>query len=428
MVRVQGESSFLLRSDMKKRVVITGMGVVSPLGNQVDEFWNNLVAGTNGVVKQDWLVDEGFNATVAATIKEDVNIDDIVDFKEARRMDPFTRYSMHSAKHAIAQSGLNMDNEDPTRVGVVIGSGVGGLYTFEEQHAMLIKRGHRRVSPFFIPMMIPDIAAGFVSITWGLKGPNYSVNSACATAAHAVGLSLRAIRYGDADVMVCGGADAALTHMGFAGFANMKALTFNPDPESASRPFDKNRDGFVMGEGAGVFVLESLDHALARGANILAELSGFGMTADAYHITSPAPEGEGANRAMKMALADGDLKPEDIDYINAHGTSTPANDKNESMAIKQVFGEHAYKLAVSSTKSMTGHLLGASGGIELAALVQAVRNNTIPPTIHHETPCDECDLNYTPKVAAQREVKAGISNSFGFGGHNAVLAVKEYKD
>ncbi|MBC8375012.1 MAG: beta-ketoacyl-ACP synthase II [FCB group bacterium] len=412
---------------MKKRVVITGMGIVSPLGNEIDKFWNNLVAGTNGVTTQDWLVDEGYNATVAATAKDELHIDDVVDFKEARRMDPFTRYSVHSARAAIAQSGLDTANEDPTRMGVIIGSGVGGLYTFEEQHAMLIKRGHRRVSPFFIPMMIPDIAAGYVSIIWGLKGPNFSVNSACATAAHAVGLGMRAIRYGDADVMVCGGSDAALTHMGFAGFANMKALTFNPDPDSASRPFDKARDGFVMGEGAGVFVLESLEHAQARGANILAELSGFGMTADAYHITSPASGGEGANRAMKMALSDGDLNPTDIDYINAHGTSTPANDKNESIAIKNVFGDHAYKLSVSSTKSMTGHLLGASGGIELAALVQTVMTNTIAPTIHHENPCDECDLNYTPGVSVQREVRAGISNSFGFGGHNAVLAVKEYK-
>ena len=412
---------------MKKRVVITGMGVVSPLGNEIDKFWNNLVAGTNGVTTQDWLVEEGYNATVAATVKDDLHIDDVVDFKEARRMDPFTRYSVHSAKTAIEQSGLDTSNEDPSRMGVIIGSGVGGLYTFEEQHAMLIKRGHRRVSPFFIPMMIPDIAAGYVSIIWGLKGPNFSVNSACATAAHAIGLGMRAIRYGDADVMVCGGADAALTKMGFAGFANMKALTFNPDPDSASRPFDKARDGFVMGEGAGVFVLESLEHAEARGANILAEISGFGMTADAYHITSPAAGGEGANRAMNMALTDADLQPTDIDYINAHGTSTPANDKNESIAIKNVFGEHAYKLSVSSTKSMTGHLLGASGGIELAALVKTVMTNTIAPTIHHENPCDECDLNYTPGVSVQREVRAGISNSFGFGGHNAVLAVKEYK-
>lgn len=342
-------------------------------------------------------------------------------------MDPFTRYAVHSSKYAIAQSGLDLENEDPFRIGVVIGSGVGGLYTFEEQHAMLIKRGHRRVSPFFIPMMIPDIAAGYVSIIWGLKGPNFSVNSACATAAHAIGLGLRSIRYGDADVMICGAADAALTQMGFAGFANMKALTFNPDPESASRPFDKARDGFVMGEGAGVFVLESLEHAQVRGATVLAEFAGFGMTADAHHITSPAPGGEGANRAMKMALADGNLNPTDIAYINAHGTSTPANDKNESIAIKNVFGDHAYDLAVSSTKSMTGHLLGASGGIELAALVKTIQTNTIAPTIHHENPCDECDLNYTPNVSVKREIKAGISNSFGFGGHNAVLAVKEYK-
>jgi len=412
---------------MKKRVVITGMGVVSPLGNEVDTLWDNLVAGTNGISTQDWLVKEGYNATVAASVKDDLDIADVVDFKESRRMDPFTRYAIHSAKAAINQSGLNLAVEDPSRIGVIIGSGVGGLFTFEEQHKMLIKRSHRRVSPFFIPMMIPDIAAGFVSIIWGLKGPNFSVNSACATAAHAIGLSLREIRYGDADVMVCGGADAALTPMGFAGFANMKALTFNPDPDSASRPFDKARDGFVMGEGGGIFVLESLEHAQARGANILAELAGFGMTADAYHITSPAPEGAGAQRAMKMALDDADLAPEDIDYINAHGTSTPANDKNESYAIKHVFGDHAYQLAISSTKSMTGHLLGASGGIELAALVKTVQTNTIAPTIHHENPCDECDLNYTPNVSVQRRVRAGISNSFGFGGHNAVLAVKEFK-
>ena len=412
---------------MKKRVVITGMGVVSPLGNEVDKFWSNLVAGTNGITTLDWFVEKGYNASVAATVKDELKIDDVLDFKEIRRLDPFTRFAIHASKSALQESNLNIDNEDPTRLGVIIGSGVGGLYTFEEQHAMLIKRGHRRVSPFFIPMMIPDIAAGYVSIIWGLKGPNFSVNSACATAAHAIGLGMRAIRYGDADVMVCGGSDAGITQMGAAGFANMKALTFNPDPETASRPFDKARDGFVMGEGAGIFVLESLEHAEARGANILAELSGFGMTADAYHITSPAQGGEGANRAMKMALADGDLAPTDIDYINAHGTSTPANDKNESMAIKNVFGDHAYKLAVSSTKSMTGHLLGASGGIELAALVKSVQTNTIAPTIHHENPGEECDLNYTPKVSIQREVKAGISNSFGFGGHNAVLAVKEYK-
>ncbi len=411
---------------MKKRVVITGMGIVSPLGNDVNTFWNNLVAGKNGITTQDWLVEKGYNATVAAVVKDELSIDDIVDYKEARRMDPFARYSVHSAKTAITQSGLDFNNEDPTRIGVIIGSGVGGLYTFEEQHAMMIKRNHRRVSPFFIPMMIPDIAAGYVSIIWGLRGPNFSVNSACATAAHAIGLGLRSIRYGDADVMVCGGSDAALTQMGFAGFGNMKALTFNPDPETACRPFDKARDGFVMGEGSGIFVLESLEHAQARGATIFAELAGFGMTADAHHITSPAPEGEGANRAIKMALADGDLALTDIDYINAHGTSTSANDKNESIAIKNVFGDHAHKLAISSTKSMTGHLLGASGGIELAALVKTIQTNTIAPTIHHENPCDECDLNYTPNVSIQREVKAGISNSFGFGGHNAVLAVKEF--
>ncbi len=411
---------------MMKRVVITGMGIISPLGNSVEEFWKNLVAGNNGITTHDWLVEEGYSATVGGAVKDEVNIDDMVESREARRMDAFTRYSLHAARQAVEHSGIDFQQTDQNRVGTIIGSGVGGIQTFEEQCNILFRRGHRRVSPFFIPMLIPDIASGYISIVYGLKGLNFSVSSACATAAHSVGLSLRAIRYGDVDVMICGGADATLTPMGFAGFANMKALSTNPDPESASRPFDQNRDGFVMGEGAGVFVLESLEHAESRGARILAELAGFGMTADAHHITSPAPGHEGAVRAIHMALNDSDMKPEDVDYINAHGTSTAANDKNETEAIKTVFGDHAHEVAISSTKSMTGHLLGASGGVELAALVNSVRDNTVPPTIHYETPDPDCDLDYTANTAVKREIKAGISQSFGFGGHNAVLAVKEY--
>jgi 3-oxoacyl-[acyl-carrier-protein] synthase II/nodulation protein E len=410
---------------MKKQVVITGMGVVSPLGNSVDTFWEKLVAGKSGITTQDWLVEQKYNATVGGAVQDPVDIDHLVESKEARRMDPFTRYAIHASDQAIQQSGLDLQNEDLDRIGVVIGSGVGGIQVFEEQ-AINLAKSHRRVSPFFIPMLIPDIAAGFVSIIWGLKGINYSVSSACATAAHAIGNSLRAIRYGDADVMVCGGADATLTPIGYAGFANMKALSFNPDPATASRPFDMHRDGFVMGEGAGVFVIESREHAEARGANILAEIAGFGMTADAYHITSPVEGHTGAVRAMRMALTDADMTIEDVDYVNAHGTSTPANDKNESMALRTVFGDHAEKVSISSTKSMTGHLLGASGGVELAALVNAVRDNIVPPTINYETPDPECDLDYTPNKAVTRNIEAGISSSFGFGGHNAVLAVKAY--
>ena len=410
---------------MKKRVVITGMGVVSPLGNTVSELWDGMKTGKSGIQTIDWLVEAGSNATVGGLIKEDINIDHLVEPKESRRMDPYARYAIHAADEAIKQSGIDFDKTDRERVGVIIGSGIGGLQVFSEEHTKLLQKGHRRVSPFFIPMMIPDIAAGYVSIIWGLKGLNFSVSSACATANHAIGLALRSLRYGDADVVIAGAADATITPIAFAGFANMKALSQNPNPATASRPFDAERSGFVMGEGSGVFVLETLEHAEARGAKILAELSGFWMTGDAYHITSPAPGGEGAVRAIKQALKDADVEPTDIDYINAHGTSTPANDKNETKAIKDVFGDYAYQVNISSTKSMTGHLLGASGGIELAATIMALNDNIVPPTINYQNKDEECDLNYTPNKAKEADLHIAMSNSFGFGGHNAVLVVKK---
>lgn len=412
---------------MPQRVVITGMGVISPLGNTVETFWENLSSGKNGIRTIPQWIEAGYPVTIAGQ-SDPVNIDDIVDGKDARRMDPYCVYALHAANQAMEQSGLMSSTPDPRRVGVIVGSGVGGLHVFEEQHTALITRGHRRISPFFIPMMIPDIAAGYIAIKWGFHGPNYSVSSACATANHAIGMGLRTIRYGDADVMIVGAADATLTPMAVNGFANMKALsTRNDDPEHASRPFDLDRDGFVMGEGAGIFVLESLEHAQKRGATILAELAGFGQTADAHHITTPAPDGIGAKIAMENALQDAQLTAEEIDYINAHGTSTAFNDKTETAAIKHVFGDHARVLSISSTKSMTGHLLGASGGVELVGTVQAIRNGVVPPTINYQTPDPACDLDYTVNQAKERPIRAALSNSFGFGGHNAVLIAKAFQ-
>jgi len=403
------------------------MGVVSPLGNDVATFWEGLRTGRNGVRHLDWLVKEGYRSTVAGPVDEEVNLEPWFADREVRRMDPYCRYALYAAAQAIEQAQLE-DQVDPQRVGILVGSGIGGLHVFADQMRTLLEKGHRRVSPFFIPMLIPDIAAGFIGIRWGFQGPNYSISSACATASHAIGTALHIIRYGAAEVMICGAADAVMSPIAFAGFSNMKALTPNPDPETACRPFDARRDGFVMGEGAGIVVLEALEHAQARGATILAELVGFGQSADAYHLTSPHPEGQGAALAMRNALADAGIKPEQVDYINAHGTSTPANDPTETKAIKQVFGQHAYKLAVSSTKSMTGHLLGASGGVELVAVVQALREGLIPPTIHLEEPDPACDLDYVPRVARKANLTYAISNSFGFGGHNAVLAVKRWED
>jgi 3-oxoacyl-[acyl-carrier-protein] synthase II len=410
---------------MKRRVVVTGVGAVTPLGSNIETTWSNIKNGVSGVKPLTRVNADEYPAKVAAEIT-DFNVEEFIDKKEARKMDRFTHYAVAASLMAVKDAELTINEENAPRVGVWIGSGIGGMETFENQFETFLNRGYRRVSPFFVPMMIPDMATGQVSITLGARGFNSCTVTACATGTNSIGDAFKVIQRGDADVMVTGGAEAPITRMSVAGFCANTALSTNQDPNKASRPFDKNRDGFVMGEGAGIVILEELEHALARGAKIYAEIVGYGATGDAYHITAPAPEGEGGARAMKMALDDGDLKPEDIDYINAHGTSTEYNDKFETFAIKTVFGEHAYKLAVSSTKSMTGHLLGAAGGVEAIFTVLALKENVLPPTINLETPDPECDLDYVPNEARHKEIKAAISNSLGFGGHNATIAFRKF--
>lgn len=366
---------------------------------------------------------EEYPAKVAAELK-DFNVEDYMDKKEARKMDRFTQYAVVAAKMAVEDADLNITDEIAPRVGVWVGSGIGGLETLESQFEIFLTKGPRRVSPFFVPMMIPDMATGQISIALGAKGVNSCTVTACATGTNSIGDAFKVIQRGDADVMVTGGTEAPLTRMSFAGFSANKALSTNPDPKTASRPFDKNRDGFVMGEGAGIIVLEELEHALARGAKIYGEIVGYGSTGDAYHITAPAQDGEGGARAMQEAIKDAGIAPEEIDYINAHGTSTYYNDKYETMAIKTVFGEHAHKLAVSSTKSMTGHLLGAAGGIEAIFSILAIKEGVIPPTINIQTPDEECDLDYVPDEARRQELNYVLSNSLGFGGHNATLILR----
>jgi 3-oxoacyl-[acyl-carrier-protein] synthase II len=409
----------------KRRVVVTGIGAVTPLGNDAETTWNNIVEGVSGIGPVTRLNADDFPAKVAAEVKE-FNVENFIDKKDARKMDRFTHYAVAASLMAVKDSALEITDENAPRVGVWIGSGIGGMETFEQQHETFMNRGYRRVSPFFVPMMIPDMATGQVSITLGARGFNSCTVTACATGTNSIGDAFKVIQRGDADVMVTGGAEAPITKMSFAGFCANTALSTNQDPQKASRPFDQNRDGFVMGEGAGIVVLEELEHALARGAKIYAEIVGYGATGDAYHITAPAPEGEGGARAMKMALDDARLAPEEVGYINAHGTSTEYNDKYETMAIKNVFGEHAYKLAVSSTKSMTGHLLGAAGGIEAIFTVLALKEGILPPTINLENPDPECDLDYIPNEARRQQVNAAISNSLGFGGHNATIAFRKY--
>ena len=411
---------------MQGRVVITGMGAITPVGLNVNEMWQAMLAGKSGVGLITKFDASEFTTKIAAEIK---GFDPLNHFenKELRRLDPYTQYALVSAQEAITSSQINFEKEDKTRVGVIVGSGIGGMLSFETELRKLVEKGPKRISPFFIPQMISDIAAGQISIKYGLKGPNYATVSACATSGHAIGAAFETIKRGDADIMICGGSEAAITPMGIGGFNAMKALsTRNDDPSTASRPFELNRDGFVMGEGAGILLIEDLDHALKRNANIYAEIAGIGFTADAFHLTQPAPEGEGAVRAMKQCIADGNLTIEDIQYINAHGTSTYFNDKNETQAIKTVFGELANKISISATKSMTGHLLGAAGAVEGIVSVLSIVNNTISPTINYQTPDPECDLNYTPNKPKDREVNAAISNTFGFGGHNACLSFKKY--
>ncbi|WP_071393900.1 beta-ketoacyl-ACP synthase II [Bacillus tuaregi] len=410
----------------KRRVVVTGIGAVTPLGNDVETTWNNLIAGVCGIGPLTRVNADDFPAKVAAEVK-DFEPADFIDKKDARKMDRFTQFAVAASLMAVKDAGLDINEENSDRIGVWIGSGIGGMETFENQYQNFIKKGYRRVSPFFVPMLIPDMAAGQVSITLGARGFNSCTVTACATGTNSIGDAFKVIQRGDAIAMVTGGAEAPITNMSVAGFCANTALSTNPDPKSACRPFDLNRDGFILGEGAGIMVLEDLEHALARGANIYAEIVGYGATADAYHITAPAPGGEGGARAMRMAINDADLKPEDIDYINAHGTSTAYNDKFETAAIKEVFADHAQQLAISSTKSMTGHLLGAAGGIEAIISALTIKESMIPPTINYQTPDPECDLDYVPNEARKQEVKAVLSNSLGFGGHNATLVFKKYE-
>jgi 3-oxoacyl-[acyl-carrier-protein] synthase II len=411
----------------KKRIVVTGIGVVSPVGVGKTNYWNSLVSGISGVGRITHFDPTGFDVQIAAEVKG-FDVTNWIERKESRRMDRFVHFGVAAALDAIEDAGLKITPANAERVGVLVGSGIGGLQTLEDQVKVLIQNGPSKISPFLIPMMIADMASGHISIITGAKGPNSTVVTACATGAHALGDSLEIIRRGAADVMICGGTEAAVTQVGVAGFGNMKAMTskYNDNPTKASRPFEAGRDGFVIGEGAGVVVLESLEHAEARGAHIYCELGGYGMSGDAYHMTQPAAGGEGVARAMVAALKDADVQPEMVGYINAHGTSTPLNDKNETAALKSVFGDHAYKLAVSSTKSMTGHLLGGAGGIEAVAAALAIHTGVLPPTINYDNTDPDCDLDYIPNVARTQQVEVAVSNNSGFGGHNAVIVMKRY--
>jgi 3-oxoacyl-[acyl-carrier-protein] synthase II len=411
-----------------RKVVITGLGIISPVGTGIKKFWSNLLEGKSGIGPITKFDASEMTARIAGEVK-DFNAEDFLDKKEVRRMDIFTQYAVAAAKMAIEDSQMDLTKVDLNRVGVILGSGIGGIGTMEDQCKTLISKGPNRTSPFMVPMMIVNMAAGQISIHLGAKGPNITVVSACASGTNAVGDAFKLIQRGDADVVITGGTEASITPLSFAGFCSMKALsTRNDEPTKASRPFDKERDGFVMGEGSAILVLETLEHAKKRGAKIYAEVLGYGSTADAHHITAPAPEGEGAVRAMQMALNDAGLQPEKIDYINAHGTSTELNDKFETLAIKQVFGEAAKKVAISSTKSMTGHLLGAAGALELAVCALAIGDGVIPPTINLENPDPECDLDYVPNVKREKEIFYTLSNSLGFGGHNATVILGKYNE
>ena len=402
------------------------MGVVTPIGIGLETFWDSLKNGRSGVGRLTFFDTTDYTCKIDAEVKG-FEPEKYIDKKTIRRMDRFTQFALAAADMAIRDAGLDTAKLDPDRVGVIVGSGIGGLSTIEEEHDVLRERGARRVSPFLIPRLIANIAPGEIAIRWGYTGPNYAVSSACATSNHTIGDSLRMLRYGDADVIIAGGTEAAITPLGFAGFCSARTLSLrNDEPEKASRPFDKNRDGFVMGEGAGIVVLETLEHAQKRGAKIYAELCGYGATDDAYHITAPNPEGTAAIGAMRRALKDAGITFDQVQYVNAHGTSTVLNDKTETKAIKAVFGEHAKKLAISSTKSMTGHLLGAAGVVELIATILCIQNMLAHPTINYETPDPECDLDYIPNKARPMTIDTALSNSLGFGGHNAVLVVKRY--
>lgn len=411
---------------MQNRVVITGVGVVSPLGNTEETFWNNLKEGVCGIgpITKFELI-EGYDVTLAAEVKE-FDINKHVDRKEARRLDLFSQYAVYAAKEALINANINMEQEDATKVGVIVGSGIGGLGTIETEMKKLFDRGPKRVSPLFIPMVISNMGAGNVAIHTGAKGICTSMVTACASGTHSIGEAFRALQRGDNQVILAGGAEATITPMGIASFQSLTALSTSKDPKRASIPFDKERSGFVMGEGAGIVVMETLEHATKRGAKILAEVVGYGATGDAYHITSPDPEGEGAARAMEEAIKEAGISPSQVGYINAHGTSTEYNDKFETLAIKKVFGEDT-KVPVSSTKSMTGHLLGAAGAIEAIAIAKALEEGFIPPTVGYTVPDEECDLDYVPNVGRKAEIEYALSNSLGFGGHNGTILLKKWK-
>jgi 3-oxoacyl-[acyl-carrier-protein] synthase II len=411
---------------VKRRVVVTGLGLITPLGTGMHKTWEGICKGTSGI---DWISSfdsSDYPVQIAGEVK-DFNPEDFIERKEIKKMDVFIQYALGAGTMAVEHAGLKVSEDNADRVGVIVGAGIGGINTMERYHSILLESGQRRISPFFIPMLIANLAAGHISMRFGARGPNSCVTTACAAGTHAIGDAFKIIQRGDADAMIAGGSESAITPLTIAGFANMKALsTRNEAPQRASRPFDAERDGFVIAEGAGIVVLEELESALKRGAKIYAEVVGYGLTADAYHMTAPDPEGRGVVNCMRMALRDAGLGPEAVDYINAHGTSTPFNDKHETAAIKQVFGEHAYKLAVSSTKSMTGHLLGAGGGVEAAVCALALTEGVIPPTTNYESPDPECDLDYVPNHARHVELNTVLSNSFGFGGTNACIVLKKY--
>jgi 3-oxoacyl-[acyl-carrier-protein] synthase II len=414
----------------ERRVVITGMGVVTPVGNSLETFWSNLKNGVSGISTIDAFDTSGYDCKIGGQVRDFDPKPFFKNPKDVRRTDRFTHLAMAAAKMAIADSGIDIDNlKDRDRFGVIVSAGIGGLKTLQDQLTILLTKGPGRNSPFTIPMLISNMAGGIISMEFDLRGPNLCIVTACATSNNAIGESWRIIRSGDADVFLAGGTEASIVEIGVAGFSAMKALSKrNDEPERASRPFDRDRDGFVIGEGSGVMVVEELEHARARGAKIYCEITGYGISADAYHMTAPPPNGEGAARAMKLALDRARISPEQVDYINAHATSTDIGDICETRAIKQIFGEHAYKVPISATKSMTGHLLGGAGGIEMAACVLAIRDSVIPPTINLENPDEECDLDYTPNVAREKKVRVALNNSFGFGGHNATLVASAFED
>lgn len=411
----------------KRRVVVTGLGAVTPLGNNVQEFWEGLCGGRSGISHITRFDTQDFPIRIAGEVKgfDPLNY---VDKKEVKKMDTFIHYAIAAGEMALQDTGIKLDNLDKDRAGVIVGSEAGGLPAIEEEHKLLLEKGPKRISPFFIPSLLINLASGQISMRFGFRGPNLAVATACAAGTHAIGDAFKLIQRGDVEVMIAGGTEAEITPLGIGGFHALKALSRrNEEPQKASRPFDKDRDGFVMGEGCGLLVLESLEHALKRNADIKAEIIGYGLTADAYHITTPSPGGRGAALGMSMALRDAGIAPEEVDYINAHGTSTPLNDATETAAIKAVFGKHAYRLAISSTKSMIGHLLGAAGGVEAVATVLTIRNNLIPPTINYEVPDPACDLDYVPNKARSAEVRIALSNSFGFGGTIACLVFKKFQ-